>query len=1081
MDGTHSAFNTTGTSTVPADGQSAVTLQFTAKDVNDNLVSGQVSKVTFRVLEGDNQPVSGSAVTVDAAVDGAPGIYTAQLHGTKAGSYTVKPLYDGAEVGALSQPVTLTAGSVDSGKSLFELSGDNTVGQDDASRVKLMFTAKDANGNPVTGQKQKVTFKVQDSMQTDAGSAVTVDTTTEEEPGVYTAMLYGTKAGTWTVTPVYDSQPLESLNKDVTLSAGTVDENRSELTLPGESTVVANGTSPVALQFTAKDMYGNPVTGQVVKVAFRVQDSNQADAGEVTIQAITEGSAGVYTASLVGTRAGVYSVIPTYDGQPLNTLGKAVTLTAGDVDGTHSAFNTTGTSTVPADGQSAVTLQFTAKDVNDNLVSGQVSKVTFRVLEGDNQPVSGSAVTVDAAVDGAPGIYTAQLHGTKAGSYTVKPLYDGAEVGALSQEVTLTAGEVSGSTSTFMLPGATTIAADDATTLPLSFAAKDVNSNPVTGGASKVTFSVWDGSQEVTSGVTVDAAVESSTPGTYTAQLHGTKAGSYTVKPLYEGAAVGTLSKPVTLTAGEVSDTESTFDLPGGDTIVANDTATLKLSFAAKDRYGNPVPGVESKMSISVQDSGNLPVTGPAVTVEALTQESPGVYTAQLHGTKAGSYTVKPLYEGATVGTLSQSVTLTAGEVSDTTSTFTLPGDTSIVADDTAPLALSFAAKDVNSNPVTGGASKVTFSVWDGSQEVTAGVTVDTATEESPGVYTAQLHGTKAGSYTVKPLYDGTEVGTLSQPVTLTAGDIFGSTSTFGLPGDDIIVADGSDNLQLSLTAKDVNNNPVTGGTGKLTFVVLDGGGSTVSGSDVTVGAAVESGMPGTYTAQLHGTKAGTFTVKPEYDGVVVDPLEVTVTLEASVKDVEANGYTYTAGAGFPKTGFVGAKFTLNLDGDVPSNYTWTSSAGWAPVTDGVVAFVSKGNAGQVTITATSIADPDTYFTYKFALKSWFDHNGGTKTSWQDSIDYCAAQSKRLPTLLELGGSATIQYRASPRGEAGALWSEWGDMTQYGTGFVAQTYWASNPPDAEPNNRKGINLHNGQVNYGSKDNSLYTACLEDLE
>ncbi|WP_158251383.1 MULTISPECIES: inverse autotransporter beta domain-containing protein, partial [Lelliottia] len=431
VDGTHSAFNTTGTSTVPADGQSAVTLQFTAKDVNDNLVSGQVSKVTFRVLEGDNQPVSGSAVTVDAAVDGAPGIYTAQLHGTKAGSYTVKPLYDGAEVGALSQPVTLTAGSVDSGKSLFELSGDNTVGQDDASRVKLMFTAKDANGNPVTGQKQKVTFKVQDSMQTDAGSAVTVDTTTEEEPGVYTAMLYGTKAGTWTVTPVYDSQPLESLNKDVTLSAGTVDENRSELTLPGESTVVANGTSPVALQFTAKDMYGNPVTGQVVKVAFRVQDSNQADAGEVTIQAITEGSAGVYTASLVGTRAGVYSVIPTYDGQPLNTLGKAVTLTAGDVDGTHSAFNTTGTSTVPADGQSAVTLQFTAKDVNDNLVSGQVSKVTFRVLEGDNQPVSGSAVTVDAAVDGAPGIYTAQLHGTKAGSYTVKPLYDGAEVGAL--------------------------------------------------------------------------------------------------------------------------------------------------------------------------------------------------------------------------------------------------------------------------------------------------------------------------------------------------------------------------------------------------------------------------------------------------------------------------------------------------------------------------------------------------------------------------------------------------------------------------------------------------------------------------
>ncbi|WP_371972977.1 invasin domain 3-containing protein [Lelliottia nimipressuralis] len=1062
IDGAHSAFVATGTSTVPADDQSEVTLQFTAKDANGNPVTGVASQVSFSVQDGVGA-VTSPAVTVGTVNDNGNGVYTAQLHGTQAGTYTVKPLYNGSPMAVNGVQVSLTAGQVDSGISHFELSGDNIVGQGDSSRVKLTFTAKDMYGNPVTGQEQKVTFRVQDSTHIDAGNAVTIDTTTEAEPGVYTSMLYGTKAGTYTVTPEYEGQAQESLSKEVTLSAGAVDEAHSELTLPGESTVVADGTSPVALQFTAKDMYDNPVTGQVAKVTFRVQDSSLADASEVTIQAITEESAGVYTATLVGTRAGTYFVIPKYDGQPLNSLSNTVTLTAGDMDGVRSAIATTGTSTVPADGQSEVRLQFTAKDAHDNLVSGQVSRVTFRVLDSNNQTVTGTGVTVDATTEASPGIYTAQLHGTQAGTYTVKPKYDGTEVGTLSQQVTLTAGEVSGATSTFDLPGDTSVVADGTTSLPLRFAANDVSGNPVTGVANKVTFSVWDGSQEVTSGVTVDATTESGTPGIYTARLHGTQAGTYTVKPKYDGTEVGTLSQQVTLTAGEVSGATSTFDLPGDTSVVADGTTSLPLRFAANDVSGNPVTEVANKVTFSVWDGSQEVTSG--VTVDATTEASPGIYTAQLHGTQAGTYTVKPKYDGTEVGTLSQQVTLTAGEISGATSTFDLPGDTSVVADDTTSLPLRFAANDVSGNPVTGVANKVTFSVWDGSQEVTSGVTVDATTESgTPGIYTARLHGTQAGTYTVKPKYDGTEVGALSRQVTLTAGDADGAHSGFDLPEGNMTIADGASMLKLSFTAKDMYGNPVTGQKSKVSFGVPDG-------SEVTVAATEDEGE-GVYTTTLVGTKAGTWTVTPEFDGQALESLGKEVILKGAIKDIQVNGYSWSATSGFPKTGFVGAQFKMELKGENVTDYDWHSSAPWVSVEDGVVTFTSEGDKEPVIITATPKAG-GTEIIYRFAVNNWFTVQNQAK-NWNDAAAYCTDNGQQLPDALQLGGSQTKQYSKNMRGETGSLWSEWGDMTVYGFA-MAVTYWTGT---YQSSGYLGINLRDGQVNWGPVSNNVYVACVK---
>ncbi|MDU3304098.1 MAG: invasin domain 3-containing protein, partial [Enterobacter ludwigii] len=424
----------------------------------------------------------------------------------------------------------------------------------------------------------------------------------------------------------------------------------------------------------------------------------------------------MYTANLSGTKAGHYTVIPEYDSQPLTGLHVEATLTAGDMDGAQSVFMASGSSTVPADDSSTVTLQFTAKDMNGNPVTGLTSLLAFTVVDNESHPVSSPAVTVGAATEGNDGIYTANLKGQKAGEYTVTVLYNGSPVDDVQGiKVTLTAGEVDKAFSTLTLPGAGSALADGAAPVALQFMARDVNNNPVTDQAAKVTFRVMDRNAPVTDGsVTVDAATESST-GVYTANLKGKKAGEYTVAVLYDGDPVGVPDVHVTLTAGDMDAVHSSFASTGSSTATADGNATVVLQFTANDMNNNPVAGQEAKVTFRVLNAENHPVTDGSVTVDAATESPPGVYTANLKGTKAGEYTATVLYDGDPVGMPDVQVTLTAGDADTGQSGIELPDGETTIADGATSVTLRLTAKDVNGNLVTGQASKVTFSVPDNS------------------------------------------------------------------------------------------------------------------------------------------------------------------------------------------------------------------------------------------------------------------------------------------------------------------------------------------------------------------------------
>lgn len=115
----------------------------------------------------------------------------------------------------------------------------------------LTFTAKDAGGNPVTGDTSL-------RFVADSADGVTISPR-QEQDGVYTATVTSTRAGDITVRAFSNQYQLK--DKVVTLAfiAVPADKNHSGMTVSA-SRVAVKGT--VNLTLTLKDKYGNPATTQ---------------------------------------------------------------------------------------------------------------------------------------------------------------------------------------------------------------------------------------------------------------------------------------------------------------------------------------------------------------------------------------------------------------------------------------------------------------------------------------------------------------------------------------------------------------------------------------------------------------------------------------------------------------------------------------------------------------------------------------------------------------------------------------------------------------------------------------------------
>ena len=766
-DGTRSAFSSSP-KIIAADNTATSTLTLTAKDAGGNAVSGIATSLAFVVKDSGGAAPTATQVAVGTITESStvPGTYTATLKGTLAGAYTVKPQFSGSAVGALSDSVVLTAGTVPDGSTSAFSAAPVSVAADNIAVSTLTLVAKDAYGNAVKGIAAGLSLDVKDSGGTTPSAAqVTVGSVSETAtPGTYTATLKGTLADVYTVKPQFSGGALGSLSAAVTLTAGTVPDGTQSTFSAAPVSITADNTAVSTLTFTAKDAGGNAVSGIKGSLAFIVKDSSDATpaAGKVTVGSISEaGTSGVYTATLKGTLAGTYTVKPQFSNSALGSLSASVTLTAGRVpDGSQSEFSTTP-KTIAANGTAISLLTLKVKDANGNAIGG-LSGLTLAVKDSLGvAPGAGQVEVSDLTETTVPGTWVATLKGTRAEKWTVTPQVNSNPIGALSDTVTLTAGGTpDGSLSTFSVSPAS-IAADNTAVSTLTVVLKDAGGNAM-GGQTGLGISVKDSQNSTPSSaqVVVSSVTETTTAGTYTATLKGTLAGTYTVKPQFNSDDIGALSDTVTLTAGTTPDGGKSLFSASPKAVAADDSATSTLTLQVKDAYGNAIGGV-SGLSLSIKDSLNQTPAAGKVTLSALTETvTPGTWTATLKGQQADTYTVTPQLNASALGTLSDTVTLTAGTVPDATQSAFAVLPHSIIANNTATSTVLFTAKDTFGNPVRGlSGLSVGVKGSAGTAPAAGKVTVSSLSETAtPGVYSATLKGILADVYTLTPLLNSSPV-----------------------------------------------------------------------------------------------------------------------------------------------------------------------------------------------------------------------------------------------------------------------------------------------------------------------------------
>jgi len=320
---------------IKADDKETATLTFSAKDENDNPVSGIAKSLVFDVVDSSGQPPAPGGITVSGIQeDGTTGVYSATLQGLQAGSFKLTPQVDGTPLSSLMALVELTALPPVATNSKFEAK-PNKILADKKETSTLSFTAKDANDKPVSGIAKSLAFKIVNSRGEDpvALRLVTLGNITEDgTTGVYWATLSGTYSDTYTVTPQLDKADLSTLDIKVELTQIPLSEKNSQTSLLRANSL-ADGVHENTIRFTLRNIEGYNVGGRAKEISFRVTDAAGRPASDTQVSATESVSyhfLGMYEAKLTGTKQGTYYITPNINGAEWTSLKiPAILLTTG--------------------------------------------------------------------------------------------------------------------------------------------------------------------------------------------------------------------------------------------------------------------------------------------------------------------------------------------------------------------------------------------------------------------------------------------------------------------------------------------------------------------------------------------------------------------------------------------------------------------------------------------------------------------------------------------------------------------------------------------------------------------------------
>ncbi|PKH18446.1 invasin, partial [Enterobacterales bacterium CwR94] len=263
-------------------------------------------------------------------------------------------------------------------------------------------------------------------------------------------------------------------------------------------------------------------------------------------------------------------------------------------------------------------------------------------------------------------------------------------------QVTVQAAAVSKQDSSFT-PANSTLPADGKSLQLLTLTLKDERNQPVDLDVADVILE-----NIVLKSATVSALIRKSA-GIYTTTVTaGTDVEDITLTPTVNGVTLTPIKVAITSVA---PDADKSVFTASSETMVADNSTTSTLTLVAKDAQGNALGGLKDKLAFVLMSGSGQPGIGGLTQSPVEESSTKGTYTATIKGGTAGQYVIVPEYNGSAVGSLSSTVTLTAGAIEQAHSTIALDKTR---YESGAEMAVTIALKDSQDNAVLGAASSLT-------------------------------------------------------------------------------------------------------------------------------------------------------------------------------------------------------------------------------------------------------------------------------------------------------------------------------------------------------------------------------------
>jgi adhesin/invasin len=708
-----------------------------------------VSTITITLKDSVNNPVVGQVPTFSATDTSSTNTYGACSATNSSGISTCsfKSLKAESKTLSIVTPVAKTDGIVVFTAGSAVAANSTITGTGPATADSTSFSTITITLRDTNNNP--VSSIVPTFTATNTGAGNTYGTcTASDNSGVSFCSLKSTKAETKTLSI---ATPVVKVGGTVVFNAGPPVVAKSDIT--GTSPVSADGISVSFITISLADNYNNPVVG--VTPIFNATDTNSTNAYGACSATNSSGSA---ACTLSSTRAEVKTLQLT---SPIGVTGSSTVTFSSSLP---TSINSTITATGPvlADGISDSTVTITLKDGNNNPVAGIVP--IFDATDTDSGNVYDAC-----SMSNASGVSICTFSSTKAETKVLRITNPVTKTGG---SVSFTAGPAVAANSS--ISGTGPVVADGIQISNITIILKDINNNFVTGIVP--TFSATN----TGSGNTQTACSATNSSGSSTCTLKSTKAESKIPQVLTPVSKTG---NAISFVAGSASAANST--ITGTGPTNPDGTSTSTITITLKDANSNSVAGIIPTFG----------ATGTNNTYGACSStNSSGISTCTLSSSTGELKTLSIL---TPVSKSDGTVLFQSGSAVAANSTITGTGP--VIADGSSLSTITITLKDSTNASVIG-----VVPIF------TAGGTSNTistcSSTNTSGVSTCTLKSTKAESKLLEisspVIKSGNSVQFNPGPPSVTTTTIVASTPT---------LANGIEECGITVTIKDINNNPISG------------------------------------------------------------------------------------------------------------------------------------------------------------------------------------------------------------------------------------------------------------------------------